>query len=34
VILFGRHRSSFEGILQAHPEEDKNHWRLATSTEK
>ena len=33
AILFLRHRSSFAGIFQARPEEDKNNWRLATSTE-
>ena len=30
AILFLRHRSSFAGIFQARPEEDKNKWRLAT----
>ena len=34
AILFLRHRSSFTGIFQARTEEDKNNWRLATSTEK
>jgi hypothetical protein len=33
AILFLRHRSSFAGIFRARPEEDKNNWRLATSTE-
>jgi hypothetical protein len=34
AILFLRNRSSFAGIFQARLEEDKNTWRLATSTEK
>ena len=36
AILFLHHRSSFAGIFQdrPEPEEDKNNWRLATSTEK
>ena len=34
AILFLRHRSSFAGIFQARPEEDKHNWRLAISTEK
>ena len=34
AILFLRHRSSFAGIFQARPEEDKGNWRLAISTEK
>jgi hypothetical protein len=34
AILFLRHRSSFAGIFQARPEEDKNNWRLASSMEK
>lgn len=34
AILFLLHRSSFAGIFQARPEDDKNNWRLAISTEK
>jgi putative oxidoreductase len=33
AILFLCHRSRFAGIFRARPEEDKNNWRLATSTE-
>ena len=34
ALLFLRHRSSFAGIFQGRPEEDKNNSRLATSTGK
>ena len=34
AILFLRQRSSFAEIFQARREEDKNSWRLATSTGK
>lgn len=34
AILFLRHRSSFAGIFETRPEEDKSNWRLTHSREK